>query len=117
MNSTSMNYTLSGDVFTKNTWDDIEINNQVTSESWDDITDHGKKISVLPNSTSEITAVIKTKDNQEPGIYQGFVTFKGEKHTVNVPVSYIISISVEKDKPIVILGSNGEKCIVWKWLC
>ena len=98
INSTSMNYTLSGNVFTKNSWEDIEI-------------DGRNIVSVLPHSTLEITATIKTKETQPPGIYNGFVTFKGEKHTVNVPVSYSISIPVEKDKPVVILGSNNENTL------
>ena len=111
INSTSMNYTLSGNIFAKNSWEDVEINNQNISESWNDISNDGKIVSVSPHSTSEITAVIKTKDNQKPGIYQGFITFKGEEHTVNVPVSYAVSISVEKDKPIVILGSKNESTL------
>jgi len=98
INSTSMNYTLSGNIFAKNVWEDVKVNAV-------DI------VSVSPHSTLEITAEIKTKDNQTPGIYHGFVTFKGEKHTVNVPVSYAVSISVEKDKPVVILGSSGESTL------
>ena len=98
INSTSMNYTLSGNIFAKNAWDDVKVNAV-------DI------VSVSPHSTLEVTAEIKTKDSQAPGIYHGFVTFKGEKHTVNVPVSYAVSISVEKDKPVVILGSNSESTL------
>ena len=98
INSTSMNYTLSGNIFAKNVWEDVKVNAV-------DI------VSVSPHSTLEVTAEIKTKDNQAPGIYHGFVTFKGEKHTVNVPVSYAVSISVEKDKPVVILGSNSESTL------
>ena len=98
INSTSMNYTLSGNIFAKNAWEDVKVNAV-------DI------VSVSPHSTLEVTAEIKTKDSQAPGIYHGFVTFKGEKHTVNVPVSYAVSISVEKDKPVVILGSNSESTL------
>ena len=98
INSTSMNYTLSGNIFAKNAWEDVKVN----------VVDI---VSVSPHSTLEVTAEIKTKDSQAPGIYHGFVTFKGEKHTVNVPVSYAVSISVEKDKPVVILGSNSESTL------
>jgi len=98
INSTSMNYTLSGNIFAKNVWEDVKVN-------------AANIVSVPPHSTLEVTAEIKTKDSQAPGIYHGFVTFKGEKHTVNIPVSYAVSISVEKDKPVVILGSNNESTL------
>ena len=111
INSTSMNYTLSGNIFVKNSWEDIEINNnQNISNSWDDIND-GNTVSVSPHSTLDVTAKIKTNDDDTPGIYHGFLTFKGEKHKVNVPVSYAVSIPVEKDKPVVILGSNSESTL------
>ena len=110
LNSTSMNYTLSGNIFTKTLWEDIKIG-KTNSESWNDVFADGTTVSVPPHSTLDINAEIKTEDDQSPGIYHGFLTFKGETHSVNVPVSYTVTIPVEKDKPIVVVGSNNENTL------
>jgi len=93
-NSTSMDYSLTASYFGKGTWSDLSVEEN--------------KISIAPLSNIEIDSTITTSTEQVSGIYDGFLMFEGEHHQVNVPVSYAISHSVEKDIPVVIHGKQNS---------
>ena len=93
-NSTSMNYTLSASYFKKTNWNDIFIEKQ--------------SIVIPPNQSVEVNAEISTRDDQKTGIYGGFLTFEGEQHTANIPVSYVIVEKVKKDIPFIFIGNNND---------
>ena len=93
-NSTSMNYTLSASYFKKNNWNDVTVEKQV--------------VTIPPKQIAEIDAKISTTDDQKTGIYDGFLTFEGEHHTANVPVSYVIVEKIQKDIPFTFVGSNDD---------
>jgi len=93
-NATSMNYTLTASYFKKDLWKDISIEQN--------------KISVPPLSNAKVVSTISTNPDQETGIYDGFLTFEGEQHQLNVPVSYAVTRIVEKDIPIVIGGEQNS---------
>ena len=93
-NSTSMNYTLSASYFQKNNWNDITVEKQT--------------VTIPPMQIVEINAEILTQNNQKTGIYDGFLTFKGEHHTTNIPVSYVIVEKVQKDIPFTFVGSEND---------
>src|SRR3989338_8218036 len=92
-NATSMNYELSVSYYKKDYWNLIWTNTAIEVES--------------KNST-DLTATIVVPEDQQPGVYQGFLTFEGEKHTVNVPVSYVAKKKVERDKLVVIGGTTSD---------
>ncbi|MEK6944135.1 MAG: hypothetical protein AABW55_01660, partial [Thermoproteota archaeon] len=92
-NSTSMNYELSISYYKKDYWNSIWTNTAIDVDS--------------KNSTN-LTATIVVSEDHQPGTYQGFLTFEGEKHTVNVPVSYVVKKKVEKDKLVVIEGTTSD---------
>ena len=93
-NSTSMDYTLSASYFKKTNWNDITADKQT--------------VVIPPNQTVEINAKLSTQKEQKTGIYDGFLKFEGEHHTVNVPVSYVIVEKIQKDIPFVFVGSDGD---------
>ena len=93
-NSTSMNYTLSASYFEKNNWNDATVEKQV--------------VTIPPKQIVEIDAKISTTDDQKTGIYDGFITFEGEHHTANVPVSYVIVEKIQKDIPFTFVGSDDN---------
>ena len=93
-NSTSMNYTLSASYFEKNNWNDATVEKQV--------------VTIPPKQIVEIDAKISTTDEQKTGIYDGFLTFEGEHHTANVPVSYVIVEKIQKDIPFTFVGSDDD---------
>ena len=91
-NSTSFDYTLSASYFTKDTWNDITLDKQ--------------SITIPAKETVEVNAKISTNKEQKTGIYDGFLKFEGQHHTVNVPVSYVIVEKVHKDIPFTFIGKN-----------
>ena len=93
-NATSFDYTLSASYFKKDSW------NGVTSD---------KEIITIPaNESVDVNVKIKTQNEQTTGIYDGFIKFEGEHHTVNVPVSYVIVEKIEKDIPFTLVGQNND---------
>ena len=93
-NSTSLNFTITASYYKKVKW----------SEVWLD----SNSIEIKPHSTSTVDATLLVSQEKNPGLYEGFVSFKGKSHTVNVPVSYAVMKKLEpKDLPTVIQGTTG----------
>jgi subtilisin family serine protease len=88
-NATSMNYDLSISYYKKDYWNSI----------WTDTATE-----VDPKNLTNLAATIVVPEDHQPGIYQGFLTFEGDKHTVNVPLSYVVKKKVDRDKLVVIEG-------------
>ena len=93
-NSTAFDYTLSASYFKKDTWTDVTLDKEI--------------ISILPNQTIDVNVNIQTQKDQKTGIYDGFIKFEGEHHTVNVPVSYVIVEKIQKDIPFTFIGKNDD---------
>lgn len=93
-NSTSMDYTVSASHFKKEDWGDIWLESNL--------------VHVKPKSASQVSATITTND-AKPGLYQGFIEFRGENHTVNAPVSFAVTTPIQKkEKLTVIPGSQSS---------
>ncbi len=94
-NSTSMDYTLSASYYQKDTW----------SMLWPET----QTISVPPNDISTVDVTLVTPNDLQTGVYQGFLTFTSDKHTVNAPVSFVIKQPVfEIDSTILIKGKQSD---------
>jgi hypothetical protein len=90
-----MDYTITTSFYKKENWESVWVNY-----------DH---IEVQPNSSSDLVATLIAPQDSRPGVYQGFISFKGTSHEVNVPVSYTITKRITgKDLPIVIEGSQKD---------
>ena len=99
-NSTSMDFTLTTSYYKKDNWDLIWIDNQ--------------QIQIPPKNSTEITATLVVPMNFQSGVYQGFLTFDGEKHTANVPVSFAVKKLVDKKDRIVFISSSEEEDILYR---
>lgn len=94
-NSTSMDYTLSTSYYQKNTWP------LLLPES--------ETISVLPNDVTSVNVVLETPDDLETGVYQGFLSFESDHHSVNAPVSFVIKEPITNDDSTVLIkGINNS---------
>jgi subtilisin family serine protease len=93
-NSTAFDYTLSASYFKKDTWTDVILDEEI--------------ISIPPNQTTDVNVIIQTQKDQKTGIYDGFIKFEGEHHTVNIPVSYVIVEKIQKDIPFTFIGKNDD---------
>ena len=94
-NSTSMDYTLSASYYKKDKW----------SVLWPE----SETISVSPKDTAAIDVTLVTPSDLQTGVYQGFLTFESDRHTVNAPVSFVIKQPViENDATILIKGIQSD---------
>ena len=94
-NSTSMDYTLSASYYKKDKW----------SVLWPE----SETISVPPKDTATIDVTLVTPNDLQTGVYQGFLTFESDRHTVNAPVSFVIKQPVsENDTAILIKGIQSD---------
>ncbi len=92
-NSTSMDYTLTASFYKKERWDSIWVNYN--------------NVQVPPNSSTNLVATLVVPLDSPPGVYQGSISFKGDSHEVNLPVSYAVKKKVQaKDMPTVIEGTQ-----------
>jgi len=94
-NSTSMEYTLSASYYQKDDW----------SVMWPET----EIISVPPNDISTIDVTLVAPTDLQTGVYQGFLTFESDQHTVNAPVSFVIKQPIlENDSTILIKGKQSD---------
>ena len=94
-NSTSMDYALSASYYQKEKW----------SVLWPDT----NSITVPAKDTAKVNVTLVVPDGLQTGAYQGFLTFNGEEHTVNVPVSYVVKKEIaQKDSLVNIPGRQSS---------
>jgi hypothetical protein len=95
MNSTSMDYTLSASYYQK--------------EKWSVIWPESQTVTVPPKDVATIDVTLVAPTDLQTGVYQGFLTFEGEKHLVNAPVSFAIKQLVDQnDSTIIIEGKQSD---------
>ena len=95
LNSTSMDYTLSASYYQKQDWP------VVWPEKY--------KIIVPPKSSANVKMNLVLPQDIQMGVYQGFLVFEGERHTVNAPMSFVVKQPVNQvDTQLVIPGSTTE---------
>jgi subtilisin family serine protease len=94
-NSTSMEYTLSASYYQKDDW----------SVMWPET----ETISVPSNDVSTINVTLVAPNDLQTGVYQGFLTFESDQHTVNAPVSFVIKQPIlENDSTVLIKGKQSD---------
>ena len=94
-NSTSMDYTLSASYYEKNKWSLI----------WSD----SKIITVPPQNSSTVDVTLIVPNDLQTGVYQGFLNFKSNNHSVNAPVSFVVKQPIiENDSEIFIKGIDSN---------
>ncbi|MDH3618906.1 MAG: S8 family serine peptidase [Nitrosopumilus sp.] len=94
-NSTSMDYTLSASYYQKQNWSLI----------WPE----SSTITVPPKDTVTVKVNLVLPSEIQTGVYQGFLKFEGDKHTVNAPMSFVVKQPVDqKDTPILISGHQSD---------
>ncbi|MEJ2259105.1 MAG: S8 family serine peptidase, partial [Nitrosopumilaceae archaeon] len=94
-NATSMDYTLSASYYKKQNWSVI----------WPETS----TITIPPKDSVDVKINLSLPEEIQTGVYQGFLSFEGEQHTVNAPVSFVVKTKVnQKEIPIVISGSQSN---------
>ena len=94
-NATSMDYTLSASYYEKNNWSLI----------WPD----SKIINVPPKNFTTVDITLIVPNDLQTGVYQGFLNFKSDNHSVNAPVSFVVKQPIiENDTTIFIKGIDSD---------
>ncbi|MGQ0638517.1 MAG: S8 family serine peptidase [Nitrososphaerota archaeon] len=92
-NSTSMDYTVTASFYKKQNWDNVWVNYN--------------EVQVPSQSLIDIVATLIVPLDAKSGVYQGFISFKGDSHEVNVPISFAVKKKIQgKDALTVIEGSQ-----------
>ncbi len=95
MNSTSMDYTLSASHYQK--------------ENWSVIWPESQTVTIPPKNVATIDVTLIAPTDLQTGVYQGFLTFEGEKHLVNAPVSFVIKHLVDQnDSTLILKGKQSD---------
>ncbi len=98
-NSTSMGYTLSASYYQK--------------ERWPVIWTESESITVPANGKSEFDATLVPPKDLPSGVYQGFLNFAGDMHTVNAPVSFVLKTPVDQSGSTVVLEGKHSEDIMY----
>ena len=94
-NSTSMDYTLSASYYQKDKWSLLWPNSEM--------------ITIPPKNIESVDVTLIVPDNLQTGVYQGFLTFAGDEHSVNAPVSFVVKEQIlENDSTILIKGIQSD---------
>ncbi|MHA7646528.1 S8 family serine peptidase [Nitrosopumilus sp. S4] len=94
-NSTSMDYTISASYYQKQKWSMI----------WPD----SQAVKVPPKDTLNVDVTLVVPNDLQTGIYQGFLKFESDKHSVNTPVSIVVKHPItENDSVVLIKGKQSD---------
>lgn len=105
MNSTTMNYTLTIEFYSRQSNPSIAFDEGIVP--LDKVT-----FNLAPNSHESVRATIRTTDQTLPGIYHGSIAVKAKNSNREtlMPVSYIVtSKPVPKDVPVVFAPESGAE--------
>ncbi|MDH3313940.1 MAG: S8 family serine peptidase [Nitrosopumilus sp.] len=94
-NSTSMDYTISTSYYQKDNW----------SLLWP----KSETISVPAKEITTLDVTLIPLNDLQTGVYQGFLTFESDRHTVNAPVSFVMKQPITKNETeILIKGKQSD---------
>jgi len=99
MNSTSMDYTLSASYYQK--------------EKWSVIWPESQTVTVPPKDVTTVDVTLVAPTDLQTGVYQGYLTFEGEKHSVNAPVSFVIKQLVDQNDSLVIIQGKQSDDVLY----
>ncbi|HJJ23494.1 MAG TPA: S8 family serine peptidase [Nitrosopumilus sp.] len=99
MNSTSMDYTLSASYYQKEKWSVLWTESQI--------------ITVPPKDIATVDVTLVAPTDLQTGVYQGFLTFEGETHSVNAPVSFVIKQLVDQNNSSVIIQGKQSDDVLY----
>jgi subtilisin family serine protease len=98
-NSTSMDYTLTASYYQKTKWSLI----------WPE----SETITVPANDIAKVDVSLIAPNDLQTGNYQGFITFEGQNHSVNTPVSFIIKKGIDKKDSLVLIEGKQNNDVLF----
>ena len=99
MNSTSMDYTLSASYYQK--------------EKWSVLWPESQSVTVPANDVATVDVTLIAPTDLQTGVYQGFLTFEGDAHSVNAPVSFVIKQLVDQNDSAVFIDGKQTDDVLY----
>ena len=99
INSTSMDYTLSASYYQK--------------EKWPVLWPESQTITIQPKDVATVGVTLVVPTDFQTGVYQGFLTFEGERHLVNAPVSFAVKQLVDQNDSLVIIEGKQSDDVLY----
>ena len=59
-------------------------------DQWSVLWPDSKVIDVPPNNSATVDVTLIVPDIYQTGVYQGFLNFNSNEHSVNAPVSFVV---------------------------
>ena len=94
-----MDYTLSASYYQK--------------EKWSVIWPESQTITILPNDVATVDVTLVVPTDFQTGVYQGFLTFEGEQHLVNAPVSFVVKQLIDQNDSLVIIEGKQSDDVIY----
>jgi subtilisin family serine protease len=98
-NSTSMEYTLSASYYQKDKWSLLWPESQI--------------INVSPQNTADIDITLIVPNELQTGVYQGFLNFESDKHSVNAPVSFVVTQPIMENDSIILINGTESNDVLY----
>ena len=98
-NATSMNYGLSASYYQK--------------EQWPLIWSEHRSVVVPANGVSTIDVTLVVPKDLRTGVHQGFLSFQGEHHTVNAPVSFASKTPVAQNESVITVDGRYSDDVMY----
>ena len=92
-NATALDYTVSASYYAR--------------EKWEDVWPARSSVSVPPQDSRQVDVTLIIPDDAGAGIHHGFVSFEGDRHTANVPVSFAVTPVVHDAGSRIVFGGGG----------
>ncbi|WP_166392036.1 S8 family serine peptidase [Candidatus Nitrosotalea sp. TS] len=102
-NSTSIDYAITASYYKKTQWNDV----------WLD----SNNMEIKPHGQATMSATLVVPSDKKAGIYQGFISFRDESHTVNVPSIICCVKKITTKRSTYCHPGIKWKFSFWKWIC
>ncbi len=90
-----MDYTLSASYYEKEKWSALWTESEI--------------ISVPPKDIATVDVTLVAPNNLQTGVYQVFMSFESDRHTVNAPIFFVIKQPIiDNDSLILIEGKQSD---------
>ena len=98
-NATAIDYTLSASYYSRGDWGAVWVND--------------REVYVPGRGTAEVTATVVAPHGAAIGVYQGVITFEGERSAVHAPVSYVVKEAIGSNDVTVRIGGHDTNDVMY----
>lgn len=95
--SSPMDFTISSTYYKKEKWDAVWVDKPT--------------LTIPPHSKENIVATLVVPNDAKNGVYQGFLKFSGQNHTVNSPVTFAVKNKADEPATLILDTSDAKNIL------